>query len=261
LLDYDDVMNLQRQAIYLMRRNILEGKEVERTVLDMLGDVTSVTLDTHVPQTGKKEAWSTEGLNNALQTQFGLRLELNDEMTHENITQLVSQAVKATYDHQKSTMGSFFDQISKMILLQAIDQRWKEHLLVIDKLKEGINLRGYAQKDPIVEYKKEAFSAFERLTDVIKSDVVEKMMKVQIVAQQAEQALERFRPEEQDLSELNFQHPDAQASSLPTANGKGPIGAQANNGTRRVTMSRGPSDDEPKMNRADRRKFEKQKRK
>lgn len=258
LLDYDNVMNLQRQAIYMMRRNILEGKNVERTALDMLGDVTSVTLDNHIPQSGKKDLWSIDGLNNTLQQQFGLRLELNQSMTQEAITQAVSQAVKAVYDRQKSTMGPFFEQILKMILLQAIDQRWKEHLLVIDKLKEGIGLRGYAQKDPIIEYKKEAFAAFEKLNDVIKSDVIEKMMKVQIVAQQAEQALASLRPEEANLSDLDYQHPDAQTSSTPiTPSGNG----ATNGGMRRFTMSQGPANDDVKMNRADRRKFEKQKRK
>ncbi len=268
LLDYDNVMNLQRQAIYMMRRQILEGQNIERTVLDMLGDVTSVTLDTHVPQESKKENWSLEGLNNTLQQQFGLRIELNESMTHESITTAVSQAVKAVYDHQKSTMGTFFEQILKMVLLQAIDQRWKEHLLIIDKLKEGINLRGYAQKDPIIEYKKEAFNAFVKLNDVIKSDVIEKMMKVQIVAQQAEQALASFQPEEADLSNLDYQHPDARSSSRPPATRSSEQlepdsqGLNASGQTRRMTMSRQSAySDDSKMNRADRRKLEKHKRK
>ena len=165
-------------------------------------------------------------------------------------------------------MGPFFDQILKMVLLQAIDQRWKEHLLVIDKLKEGINLRGYAQKDPIIEYKKEAFDAFQNLNNVIKSDVIEKMMKVQIVAQQAEQALESFRPEETDLSDLDYQHPEAATANATPPRGQPQpqmapdTGAGSGNGMRRMTMTRNPQyDDDTKMNRADRRKLEKQKRK
>lgn len=265
LLDYDNVMNLQRQAIYSMRRSILEGQNIERTILDMLGDVTSVVLDTHVPQGAKKDQWSVDGLNNTLQQQFGIRLDLNLSMTQEAITDAVSQSVKKVYDHQKSTMGPFFEQIVKMILLQAIDQRWKEHLLVIDKLKEGINLRGYAQKDPIIEYKKEAFNAFEKLNDVIKSDVIEKMMKVQIVAQQAEQAIASLRPDDTDLSDLDYQHasaPTATSSIQPGASLQNGSSGGAGGGTRRMTMSRAPEgDQEPKMNRADRRRLEKNKRK
>jgi preprotein translocase subunit SecA len=266
LLDYDNVMNLQRQAIYKMRRHILEGKEIERTVLDMLGDVTSVILDSYVPEAAKKDAWSVDGLNNALQQQFGIRLDINIEMTQDAITQAVSSAVKTIFDRQKATMGPFFEQILKMILLQAIDQRWKEHLLIIDKLKEGINLRGYAQKDPIIEYKKEAFNAFEKLNDVVKSDVIEKVMKVQIVAQQAEQALDSLRPEETDLDGLDYTHPDADSPAPSPAQAVQEARSGGNgsgNGMRRVTMVRGPgpADEEPKMNRADRRKLEKQKRK
>ncbi len=257
LLDYDDVMNLQRRAIYTMRRQILEGKNIERTVLDMMGDVTSVLLDTYVPEAAKRDLWSLEGLNNALQQQYGLRIEMKPDMPQETITSMVSQAVKTIYDRQKETMGPFHEQILKMILLQAIDQRWKEHLLVIDKLKEGINLRGYAQQDPIVVYKKEAFEAFEKLNDIIKSDVIEKVMKVQIVAQQAEQALDSFRPEETDLDDLQYQHPE---SAKETSSSQG--NQDSGNGMRRMTMSRQPmNEEEPRMNRAERRKLEKQKRK
>ncbi len=249
LLDYDNVMNLQRQAIYTMRRKILEGKNIERTTLDMLGDVTSVVLDNFIPE--KREQWSLEGLGNALQQQFGLRLDFGQNPTAESITKLVADAVKASYEKQKSTMGPFFEQILKMVLLQAIDLRWKEHLLIIDKLKEGIGLRGYSGKDPIIEYKKEAYNAFEKLNDIIKGDVVEKILKVQIVAQQAEQAIESFRPEATDLDSLDYAH-----ESAPSVADRGPV-------THRVTMGRPSSSemDEPKMNRADRRKFEKQKRK
>lgn len=262
LLDYDNVMNLQRQAIYTMRRNILEGKNIERTVLDMLGDVTSVILDNFVPDTGKRESWSVEGLTNALQQQFGLRFDFKNEATAEFITKTVGDQVKTSYERQKSTMGPYFEQIMKMILLQAIDQRWKEHLQIIDKLKEGIGLRGYSGKDPIIEYKKEAYTAFEKLNDVIKGDVIEKVMKVQIVAQQAEQALESLRPEEADMGDLDFQHrsapPISQTSGLEQ---QGP--SNGGSPTRKIVMGRrSESDqDEPKMNRSDRRRLEKNKRK
>lgn len=257
LLDYDNVMNMQRQAIYKMRRQILDGNNIERTVLDMLGDVTSVILDNFVPDNGKREVHSLSGLSNAVQQQFGLRLEFQDSETTEAITKKVSENIKASYDKQKSTMGTFFEQILKMILLQAIDQRWKEHLLIIDKLKEGIGLRGYSGKDPIVEYKKEAYMAFEKLNDVIKGDVVEKVLKVQIVAQQAEQAIESLRPDSADMSDLEFQHRASPGLEQSMGNG-----VEAGPQTRKITMSRAPVDqDDSKMNRADRRRLEKNKRK
>lgn len=256
LIDYDDVMNKQRTVIYRMRRQVLEGNDVERTFLDFLGDVTSNLLDTHIPETGKKEDWNVEALNTALSQQFGVRLDLGAVSNNsEAVTEAVSKAVKDSYEHQKASMGPYFAQVQKMVLLQSIDHHWKEHLQIIDKLKEGINLRGYASKDPLIEYKKEAFNAFENLNNVIKGDVVEKIMKVQLVAQEpgAEEALEGLRPEAQDLSELDYQ--SANDSDI---GGMASMQANTEPSSERQKMSfnRAPAGDQ-KMNRADRRKNKK----
>jgi preprotein translocase subunit SecA len=264
LLDYDNVMNQQRTAIYKMRLGILRGQEVERTVLDMLGDLTSVLLDTYAPEGTKKEEWNLEGLNNALAQQFGIRIEFanQSEVTLDNLTAAVSKAVKEVYDRQKTMMGPYYEQIVKMILLQAIDQRWKEHLLMVDRLKEGINLRGYAQKDPLIEYKKEAFAAFETLNNIIKTDTIEKLMKVQIVASQQQEALESFKPETNDFEDLEYSNPEANldASKSLASEGNG-SGAE---GKKRMSFQAGPPRrEEPSrvMNREERRKLDKNKRK
>lgn len=257
LLDYDDVMNQQRNAIYKMRRRILEGQEIERTALDMLGDLTSVILDTFIPQDSKQEHWNLEGLNTALSQQFGVKIDLKQVPENaEAVIENVKSAVKTVYDRQKTMMGPFAEQIQKMILLQAIDQHWKEHLHVIDKLKEGIGLRGYAQKDPLIEYKKEAFAAFEKLNEVIKTDALEKMMRVQIVAQNQEEALQGFQPEETDLDDLNYQSPsDAEIGGLDDLSQP-----QSEDGPskRKMVYSR-ESQDDRKLNRAERRKQQKRK--
>ncbi len=266
LLDYDNVMNMQRNEIYGMRRKILEGQDVERTVLNMLSDVVTRILDTHVPAEGKREHWNVEGLINALQQQLGLKVNIDSATANsEIIEKTVHEGVKKIYEQQKQSMGPYFEQIQKMILLQQIDQRWKEHLLVIDKLKEGIGLRGYSGKDPLIEYKKEAFNAFSSLKDVIDNDVIEKVMRVQIVAQEAAEAIERLRPSDVDMDELDYKSPDLaemdsfggmerQATQSGNVRNDGPA-----NGSRRMTFSSGPSE-EPKMNRADRRRMEKRKR-
>ena len=162
-------------------------------------------------------------------------------------------------------MGEFLEQISKMVLLQTIDQRWKEHLLVIDKLKEGIGLRGYAQKDPLIEYKKEAYNAFEALNNAIKADAIEKIMKVQIMAQDAAKAVEQFRPEETDLSGLDYQGGDELGGNdtMMMEAGRGPSSAPAEAPAptrRKVTMVSRSESDEPKLNRADRRRVDKRRR-
>ena len=254
LMDYDTVMNQQRQAIYGMRRRVLEGQEIERTVLDMLGDVVSNLLDTYMPENAKKEEWNIEGLNNSLGQIFGFKLDLeNMPLNVETITEGVKTGVKATYDHQKQSMGQFFEQVQKMVLLQSIDHHWKMHLAIIDKLKEGIGLRGYAQKDPLIEYKKEAFMAFEKLNNVIKSDAIEKIMRVQLVAQQSEeQVLESLRPEETDLDELDYSSPDD--SSIGNIAGPAMPEPPRKN---KMTFSGGPAGEEPKMNREERRRMEK----
>lgn len=266
LLDYDNVMNMQRSEIYGMRRRILEGQDIERTILDMLADVTSRILDAYVPSIGRRDQWNLEGLVNTLQQQMGFKLQVDGnlpEASSEKIEKAVQDGIKQIYDHQKNNMGPYFEQIQKMILLQQIDQRWKEHLLVIDKLKEGIGLRGYSGKDPLIEYKKEAFNAFSMLKDTIENDVIEKIMRVQIVAQQAEEALESFRPSEVDLDELDYKSPDMDEAgsfagvSSPRSNSGTPASAE---GPRRMTFSSGPSEAQ-KMNRADRRRMEKNQKK
>ncbi|MBS1969301.1 MAG: preprotein translocase subunit SecA [Bdellovibrionales bacterium] len=252
LIDYDDVMNKQRTVIYRMRRQVLDGQDVERTILDFLGDITSGLLDTHIPEMGKKEEWNLEALNTALSQQFGIRLDFGSVAANsEAITDTVSKAVKEVYERQKASMGPFFPQVQKMILLQSIDNHWKEHLQVIDKLKEGINLRGYASKDPLIEYKKEAFNAFENLNNIIKGDVIEKLMKVQLVAQEpgAEEVLEGMRPEAADLSDLDYSSPSD--SDIGVMEEAAPASER-----QKMTFNRAPADDS-KMNRADRRKMKK----
>lgn len=261
LLDYDNVMNQQRQAIYALRRNILEGINLERTVLDMLGDVTSVVLDTHVPEGSRPEHWDLKALNVALQHQFGFTVdfEAQTSLTVELINEIVGQRVKEVFEGQKQTIGPFFSDVQKMILLQTIDQRWKEHLALIDHLKEGIGLRGYAQKDPLVEYKKEAFVAFENLNGVIQSETIEKLMKIQLVMEQAqgEEFQEMMLPE-QDETELVYEAPSEQTIGSPMGTTPSPA-SPAQPEKKKMTWQPGPAPSEQKMNRADRRRQEKKK--
>lgn len=254
LLDYDDVMNQQRNAIYKMRRQILEGKDIERSVLDMLGDVVSVILDNNIPEGAKESEWNLEGMNNALTQFFGFKLNSEETKTTQSIQTAIKEKVQKIFTHQKQSMGNYFEQIIKMIMLNSIDQRWKEHLYTIDKVKEGINLRAYGQKDPLIEYKKEAFKAFEHLNNVIKTETVEKVMRVQLVAEGAQEALQKLAPEETDMEELSYSEPNEETSSeafnqmareqMPTA--------EATSSKRRMVMGP-PSPDRP-MNRAERRK-------
>ena len=254
LLDFDDVMNQQRNAIYKMRRQILEGQNIERTLLDMLGDVVSVVLDTNVPENSRPTDWNLEGLNTALMQQFGFKLDTSSFRNSEDILNAIKERVQKIFVHQKESMGPYFEQISKMIMLNSIDQRWKEHLYAIDKIKEGINLRAYGQKDPLIEYKKEAFLAFENFNNVIKSETIEKIMRVQLVQEGAEEALEKMRQEDIDTDELSYSAPDENASSFDNLeSGKSSSVSQVEAPTKR-RMVAGPPQPDRQMNRAERRK-------
>jgi preprotein translocase subunit SecA len=213
--------------------------------------VVSVILDNNIPEGVKKTDWNIEGLNTALMEQFGFKLDTQNLDTTEQILEAIKERVQKIYAHQKNSMGPYFEQISKMIMLNSIDQRWKEHLYTIDKVKEGINLRAYGQKDPLIEYKKEAFKAFEQLNNIIKSETVEKIMRVQLVPEGAEEAMQKLRPDEADLGELNYSEPgeggDAYSGleSSPKANNNEP--------QKRRFVGGPPSADRP-MNRSERRK-------
>lgn len=186
LLDYDDVMNKQRTSIYGLRRDVLEGKELDTITKEMMGDVTSNILDNFAPESQKPTDWNLEGLKTALKTQFGIDIIFENELAPEQLTgdvlvDVIKNKIASALENQKRSLGPLFTQVQKMVLLQTIDQKWKDHLKRIDHLKEGINLRAYAQKDPLIEYKKEAFKAFSEMNDSVKTDALEKIFKIQIM--------------------------------------------------------------------------------
>jgi preprotein translocase subunit SecA len=269
LLDYDNVMNQQRTIIYGMRKQIMLGENIDRTILDFLSDVTSTLLDTHIPVDGKKEDWNLDALNTALTQQFGIRIDFQSfpHLDAEIITDSVGKAVKSVFDRQKEGLGQFFNQIQKMVLLQCIDQRWKEHLARIDRLKEGIGLRGYSGKDPVIEYKKEAFNAFNLLNQNIKADVVEKLLKVQIVAPEQAEAMQSML-QSPDMDDLEFHGADESSAgggvqiprqASPQADD---VASEQVPQRQRMRMTAGPAREMPDrpLNRAERRKMEKSKR-
>ena len=186
LLEYDDVMNKQRQVIYGLRRDVLGGETIDAIILDMLGEVTSTVLDLYADEKIRQDDWNLDGLVIAVTQQFGGKLELGPnpkQLSSEQLAAKVKEAVTKAFDAQKAHLGPYFQQVEKMVLLQAIDQRWKEHLQRVDQLREWINLRAYAQKDPLVEYKNEAFLMFQEMNYSIRSETIEKLFKIQLVLQ------------------------------------------------------------------------------
>ena len=198
LLEYDNVMNQQRTVIYKLRRNILNPKTVERQCLDFLSEITSSFLDTYVGEDTKPEQWNFKDLSQRLYQKLNVQVVIEGEFTSADpIVELVRLEVKKFYDTKKEELKEHFIPLSQMILLQTLDARWKEHLENVDHLKEGINLRAYAQKDPLVEYKKEGFVLFEGVRFQVAIESIEKLFKIQI---QVEEDFERRTDyKEQDL--------------------------------------------------------------
>jgi preprotein translocase subunit SecA len=187
LLEYDDVMNKQREVIYGMRRQILDGESQEPTVAEWIEDLVVSVLDSYATRDAHPEDWDLAGLGEALFQQFDVRIppaEFKEVATREGLEELVTTTVKERYRAREGELGAeLLRALERHAMLVVIDQQWKDHLLSIDHLKEGIGLRGYGQRDPLMEYKKEAFDLFQDMTERVKATVVERLFKMQVVAE------------------------------------------------------------------------------
>jgi preprotein translocase subunit SecA len=185
LLEYDDVMNRQREIIYGMRRQILEGASQADTVAEWMEDMITGTLDGFAPEEAHVEDWDLAGLNETLHRQFDVRApssRYEDLAARSGLEELVTEAVTARYTERERELGSdLMRALERHEMLIVIDTQWKDHLLSIDHLKEGIGLRGYGQRDPLTEYKKEAFDLFQDMVGRVKAAVIERLFKVQVV--------------------------------------------------------------------------------
>lgn len=200
LLDYDDVMNQQRKAIFKLRRQIMKGKGLERLFLDRLSDVVSDILEQFANENVKKEEWNLPALSSGLKQAFNLEISFPPvtEITADHITENVKTEVKKAFEEKKSRLKEHFEPLIQYVFLQTIDARWREHLENIDHLRDGINLRAYGQKDPLIEYKKESFNMFEQVNLAVAGEVVEKIFKIEL-AGESDLSLE-----EQSESELSY---------------------------------------------------------
>jgi preprotein translocase subunit SecA len=185
LLEYDDVMNKQREVIYGMRRQILEGESQAETVAEWIDELVETTVDAYAARGAHPEDWDLAGLAEALHRQFDTRLpagQLNEIVSRETLDEVVQAAVTARFAERERELGpDLLQALERHEMLIVLDAQWKDHLLSIDHLKEGIGLRGYGQRDPLTEYKKEAFDLFEDMFERMKAAVIERLFKVQIV--------------------------------------------------------------------------------
>ena len=189
LIEYDDVMNRQRQVIYEQRRDVLGGNKLWSTVDDMLKEIVEDIVCDHLDEKVRPDEWDIKGLSDIIYKQFSLKWNLDDSnrenISREDVIGEVISDVKTLLQNKENKFGkSLMEYIMKVIMLQAIDFHWKDHLLGMDHLKEGIGLRGYGQKDPKREYQKEGYDMFMEMVYRIKEDTLEKLCMVQIQGQE-----------------------------------------------------------------------------
>jgi preprotein translocase subunit SecA len=191
LLEYDDVMNKQREVIYKQRREVLKGEELRDVCLDMIEDVLDGIMEGYVPEEAHIDDWDVKGLLDTVNSKFLMDLDEREWMKkvedagarfdREDLREALLKEILAVYEEKEKEIGeAVMRHLEKMVMLQVVDNLWKDHLLNMDYLKEGIGLRGYGQKNPLNEYKREGFEMFMAMMEKIREEVIEYLFKIRI---------------------------------------------------------------------------------
>jgi len=210
LLEYDDVSNDQRKVIYEQRNELLASADIRDTIRAMRDDVLNDTISLHIAPGSMDEQWDVAGLEKVLAAQFTLDLPLQqwlDEdktLNEDGLRKKICETAEALYQEKEALVGADgLHQFERAVMLQSMDTHWREHLSALDHLRQGIHLRGYAQKQPKQEYKREAFELFSAMLTAIKSEVTQITVSVQVRAPEDVQAVELH----EELSNVEYQHP------------------------------------------------------
>ena len=209
LLEYDDVMNKQRESIYNQRKDILHGKNMKEFIKELIVTLVEWIMENHTNKDKPPEDWDVEGFRNAIASQFGLDIEELaidwNTINYEELREKISQVLKDISEEKEKIIGEDrMREFERVIMLQIIDSQWKDHLLGMDYLKEGIGLRGYAQRDPLIEYKKESYDMFQSMMDRIEEETIRYLFLLQPVR-------EEELPERRE-QRLYYQRPQASAA-------------------------------------------------
>ena len=256
LLEYDDVNNKQRQAVYGMRRQLLEGIDQKERVMEMVQGIVEQSIDMRCPNDKHPDTWDLSALRNDILSQFGSKIELADlaQMSRDEMVDSLMERLRNKYQEKEDLVGAdVMRQTERIVMLQVIDNQWKDHLLSMDELKQGIGNRAYGQKDPLVEYKKESYDLFTAMMDRIEDETVRYLYFLQVntgvgpvlpfpteeeeeeeetrlnASEQqriaAKTTMEDFtrniqRKKEKELAELQFVGGDGSTSSKPVVSGQ-----------------------------------------
>ena len=230
LLEYDDVANDQRKVVYQQRAELMDAEDVADAIRGIRAEVVDNVVAEYVPPESVEEMWDKEGLTKALQREFGLEfdvakaLEEDDTLDEKGLRKLILERIEAEYEEKVQMIGApIMRELEKNLMLRQLDTHWKEHLAALDYLRQGIHLRGYAQRNPKQEYKREAFEMFSSMLDRVKHDTIAILSKIQIRRPEDAQAVERPTS---DPSTLRAQHAEAPSLVAPPPPQPGaPLGA------------------------------------
>ncbi|MEF3280274.1 MAG: preprotein translocase subunit SecA [Elusimicrobiota bacterium] len=210
VLDYDNVMNKQRQAIYELRDMVLESDDISDRVIKMIEEMIEAKISEYIDEKMHPSTWNIENLNIQLKRSFGFIIE-NENLDYNSLKSEIIERVKQLYVKREEDFkerGVNFKELERILLLQIIDHNWKNHLYELDHLRKGVVLRAYGQKDPLIEYQKESYGLFERMLDRIRDNMVEYLFKIQLPPR-------IIRPVISKQKENNEQNKNEQGQSLP----------------------------------------------
>ncbi|MDP9938080.1 preprotein translocase subunit SecA [Pseudomonas sp. 3400] len=228
LLEFDDVANEQRKVIYHMRNSLLAAESVGDTIAEFREEVLTAAVNNHIPPQSMPEQWDVAGLESTLQSDFGIKLPIqqwldeDDKLYEETLRERILAELLSAYN-EKETQASAeaLRTFEKQILLRVLDDLWKDHLSTMDHLRHGIHLRGYAQKNPKQEYKRESFALFQELLESIKRDAIRVLSHVQVRREDPAEEEARLRREAEAMAErMQFQHAEASALAAEETGGE-----------------------------------------
>jgi preprotein translocase subunit SecA len=217
LLEYDDVANDQRKVVYHQRSELMAAEEIEESVAAIREEVIETLVDQYVPPGSLEEQWDPEGLAHAFESDFATQMNVpqwlreDSKLNEDQIRERSTETMQKIYDEKVTSIGaSLMRHVEKEVMLKQLDFHWKEHLGAMDYLRQGIGLRGYAQKNPKQEYKREAFEMFGEMLDQIKFDTISILSRVRI---QSEQDVQRMEAERRQAQAMEFKHAEARSLS------------------------------------------------
>ncbi len=220
LLEFDDTANDQRKVIYQQRNELLDSESVAETIVDVRRDVVMEMVRRFVPADSVDEQWDLAGLERELESEFGLKLDLKfwiegkQDVDSRDVLEYVQENVERMFREKEAMVGSeVMRALEKHVMLSVLDNAWKEHLASMDYLRQGIYLRGYAQKQPKQEFKREAFELFELMLERVKHEIIQLLARVRIRNENEVQAMEEQQQRQAQARQLQFQH--AEAGGLP----------------------------------------------